>query len=293
MRDGNETLTKGCRFLRSTDFPSLHETFTEAFSDYVIPFALTETQLKNHIILTAVDLDRSVGYFEGGRLVGFSLNGFGEWNGLSTVYDACTGVLPAYRRRGISREMFRFMLPLIREGGIEQFLLEVIKTNEGAVRLYEGLGFKPVRELGLFQCDRRPTEGGRTAIEIEVREIDRPDWELFREFWDVEPSWQNSSDAINRSLNLRRVLGAFYSGNCVGYIVFSGRYGRISQLAVSKDNRRLGIGSALIHAVHTGMDEGYSTQVVNADLANPGPPEFFDKLGYYERLRQYEMVLNL
>lgn len=293
MGDRNETSIKGCRFLRSTEFPSLYETFTAAFADYVVPFALTETQLKNHIALTAVDLDRSVGYFQDGCLAGFSLNGFGTWNGGSTVYDACTGVLPAYRRRGISKEMFRFMLPHLRSTGIEQFLLEVITTNSAALALYEGLGFKRVRELGLLQCDHRPTESVRPSSDVDVIEIDRPDWELFTKFWDGEPSWQNSKDAVNRSLHLRRILGAFRSGVCVGYILFSGRFGRISQLAVSKEHRRQGIGSALIHAMHLSIDEGFSAQAVNADLSLPGLPEFFAEQRFYERLRQYEMLLTL
>lgn len=293
MRDANETSLKVCRYLNPADFAGLYETFTEAFSDYIIPFALTETQLRNHIALTVVDLDRSVGYFEGGRLVGFSLNGFGEWNGRSTVYDACTGVVPDHRRRGISGEMFRFMLPQLKESGVEQFLLEVIKTNDGAVRLYEGLGFEPSRELGLLQCDRRLIASDKTVVAVELREIDSPDWGLFKTFWDGYPSWQNSPEAIERSIHLKRTLGAFLRGQCVGYILYSARFGRISQLAISKEHRRLGIGSALIHAMHASIDEGYSAQVVNADLSLPGLPEFFEKLGYYERLRQYEMVLNL
>src|SRR3982751_5092132 len=106
MDNGNKTTFHGCRFLGTEHIAALYCTFLEAFSDYVFPFALTESQFRNHIDVNAVDLERTAGCFDDGRLVGFSLNGFGEWHGKSTIYDAGTGVVPAFRRQGISREMF-------------------------------------------------------------------------------------------------------------------------------------------------------------------------------------------
>ncbi len=291
MQDRNQTSLRECRFLGDDDFERLFGAFNSAFSDYVIPFALTEAQFRNHITLTAVDLERSVGYFVGGELAGFSLNGFGEWEGRQTVYDACTGVLPQWRRQGASREMFEFMLPVFREEGIEQFLLEVITTNDGAIRLYEGLGFKAVRELALLQSDQR-SEPISSSIEIDIREIGKPDWASFTQFWDVRPSWQNSADAVDRSLGMKKTLGAFHDGKCVGYILFSARFGRVSQLAVSKEHRRNGVGASLVHAMHSVIEPGFSSQVVNADISVDGVMAFFQKLGFYERLRQYEMVLD-
>ena len=79
MANGNETESRYCRFLTEDHFPQLYEAFIEAFSDYVIPFALTEVQFRNHINLNAVDLSRTVGCMEGDRLAGFSLNAFGTW----------------------------------------------------------------------------------------------------------------------------------------------------------------------------------------------------------------------
>src|SRR6266513_179610 len=111
MDNGIETALRKCRFLNEDHFAQLYETFIEAFSDYVIPFALTETQFRNHINLNAVDLERSVGYVEGEKLIAFSLNGFGPWESKSTVYDAGTGVVPDFRRQGISETMFDMMLP--------------------------------------------------------------------------------------------------------------------------------------------------------------------------------------
>src|ERR1051325_825865 len=105
----DETVSQHCCFLGEEHFAALYATFTEAFSDYVYPFALTESQFRNHLILNGVDLDRTAGCLVGGRLVGFSLNGFGDWNGVSTVYDAGSGVIPSFRRRHICESMFDMM----------------------------------------------------------------------------------------------------------------------------------------------------------------------------------------
>ncbi|CAN5499905.1 GNAT family N-acetyltransferase [soil metagenome] len=293
MDDGNKTALENCRFLNDEYFSQLYETFIAAFSDYVVPFALTELQFRNHINLNGVDLSRTVGCFDGGRMVGFSLNGFGIWNGRQTVYDAGTGVLPAYRRQGISDAMFEMMMPVFRDGGAEQFLLEVVTTNHGAVELYKKLGFTAVRELALLQCDGMNTSGAPSREKIEIRDLSDPDWDLLVSFSDGDPSWQNSVDAIRRTNKLKRIVGAFINGNCVGYVAFSAKFGRIAQCGVSKKHRGIGVGTALIGAMHAETADGFSMQVINIDTSLTLAMDFFQKLGFYERLRQYEMVREM
>jgi len=293
MADVNGTNSRHCRFLDESYFQSLYETFIAAFSDYVVPFALTEQQFRNHITLNGVDLNRTVGCIEDEKLVGFSLNGFGQWHGRSTVYDAGTGVLPAYRRQGISNAMFELMLPQFKRDGIEQFLLEVVTTNTGALKLYEKLGFAGTRTLALLQCDDgRPVSGEQNAA-IEIREITDPDWDVLSTFWDCEPSWQNSIDAVTRNLGFKRILGAFAGDRCVGYIVFSARFGRVAQLAVDREFRRSGVATALLNAMQQATAEGFSLQVINIDKSLTGALAFFAKRGFQERLSQHEMVLDL
>ena len=293
MHVGNQTSLRECRFLSVDKFDSLYETFTAAFADYVIPFALTEEQFRNHINLNAVDLDRTAGCFDGDRLVGFSLNGFGDWKGKSTVYDAGTGVIPEYRRQGLSESMFEMMFPVFEKQGIEQFLLEVITTNTKAVRLYEKLGFTVSRELSLLQCDDRTPAAATPLQGVDIRTLDQPNWPQLTGFWEADPSWQNSIDAVERSRSMKRIVGAFIGDECVGYIVFSSKFGRISQIAVAPAHRVKGIGTALMNAVTIETADGFSMQVINIDRSLAGSLEFFRTAGFYERLTQYEMIRPL
>jgi ribosomal protein S18 acetylase RimI-like enzyme len=291
MDEANKTVLRRCRFLSQEHFPQLYAAFIEAFSDYVIPFALSEAQFRNHIALNAVDLERSVGCEENGRLVGFSLNGFGMWHGRITVYDAGTGVIHSFRRLGISRDMFEMMIPIFTESGVEQFLLEVVTTNAGAVALYENLGFRTARTLALLQRDQRmETAGLRRAGDVEVREITEPNWLELRSFWSGEPSWQNSVEAVERSRAHKRILGAFTDDECVGYIVFSSPFGRIAQLAVHPGHRRRGLATALVAAMQAETADGFSMQVINIDKHLTDAMAFFDRLGFYERVSQFEMA---
>jgi ribosomal protein S18 acetylase RimI-like enzyme len=287
------TALQRCCFLGEEHFAALFDTFTEAFSDYIYPFALTETQFRNHLVLNGVDLGRTAGCVADGRLVGFTLNGFGDWNGVPTVYDAGSGVIPSHRRRGVCESMFEMMLPVVKSAGIGQCLLEVITSNTPAIKLYEKLGFKVTRELALLQCDGEIAARDPVSPLVEIRTMPAPDWDLFSTFWDGMPSWQNSRDSIERSRKNKIVRGAFVEDSCVGYMIYSSRFGRVSQIAVSQEYRHHGVGTALLQVMRSDTVNGYSMQVINIDRGIPEAMQFFLDHGFYERLIQYEMVLEL
>ena len=209
MPQTNENSRLECRFLSARQFTAIHKTFLEGFADYIIKFELSERQFQNHITLNAVDLNRSAGCFDADRPIGVSLNGFGDWEGKATVYDAGTTVIPKYRRRGASRAMFDWMIPMFADEGYKQFLLEVITQNDPAVRLYEQLGFRRTRELLLLEADPTVSLDRSSPAEVDIREIHRHEDIPFALFWDGKPSWQNSLDAIERSIQMKRLLGAF------------------------------------------------------------------------------------
>ena len=125
-----------------------------------------------------------------------------------------------------------------------------------------------------------------------MRETKQPDWDLYDEFGEVYPSWQNSREAVERSLGKKRIFEAVVEERVVGYLIFSGNFGRVAQLAVAKSHRRRGIGTTLMGAMSRETASGLSTQVINCDTSNKGTIEFFAGLGYYERLRQHEMILE-
>ena len=291
MTEGNKTFQIICRYLARADFAALHATFLQAFADYFVTFQLSEEQLENHILQNAVELERSVGAFFEGEMVGFTLNGFGVWNDKKTVYDAGTGVVPSFRRGGVGKALFDFMTPDFSSEGYEQMLLEVISQNENAIRLYEKLGFRRTRRLIYFE-QAAPLEF-ETKNNFEIREIDAPDWDLFESFADGKTSWQNSPASISRILSKRFVLGAFHGGQCVGYGIIAPKQGMIPQLAVAPRFRRRGAASAILGAMQKRIGEGKTLRAANVDENIGSLTGFFRARGFTETFSQLEMTKNL
>ncbi|MEJ2113072.1 MAG: GNAT family N-acetyltransferase, partial [Flavobacteriaceae bacterium] len=99
------------RTLAGIDNIKILTVFNESFSDYFVPFRLTEDQLKSKIIADKIDLELSVGVFENGKLIGFILNGFDFINNQNVVYNGGTGVIPEKRGLGLTKQMYIFNLP--------------------------------------------------------------------------------------------------------------------------------------------------------------------------------------
>lgn len=293
MDFGNETPSFECRFLDESYFEALLEKFGQAFSDYARPFELDLVRFRNHINLNAIDLSRSVGCFENDSLIGFSLNGFGKWNGKETVYDAGTGVIPERRRNGAAESMFRFMVPRFREAGAEQYLLEVITNNSPAVNLYKKLGFTIGRELIFMEAPAQLDQSTQPNLDVEIRKMSASDLIKMKEMWDARPSWQNSNDAIARSEGLKSIVGAFIDGECVGYAVYSKGLGRIAQFVVDSRYRNRGVGSRLLSEMQSELLPDSKMQVINLDSVLSDTVEFFKNRGFKHVLSQYEMTMKL
>ena len=91
---------------------------------------------------------------------------------------------------------------------------------------------------------------------------------------------------------MKKMAGAFIDGRCVGYVVYSSRFGRVAQMAVSFNYRNRGIGTMLLQKVQSDTEPGYSLQVINIDKGLSAAVSFFAERGFYERLSQYEMLLK-
>lgn len=212
-----------------------------------------------------------------------------ECAGRQAAYDAGTGVIPAYRRQGIAEELFKFMVPRLKEVAVEQYLLEVLTGNERAVALYRKLGFVETRRLAVFRR-RVPLT---PDVDLEICRVDEPDWELFRSFWDGDPSWQNSIEAVERVANNRVVLCAYVDETCVGYGIAFKPWASLMQLAVAPAHRRKGIGSRILSTLQREVSETESLKVSNIDEELKGTLAFYEANGFKMVLEQYEMVKTL
>jgi ribosomal protein S18 acetylase RimI-like enzyme len=278
--------------LDRTPFEVLHAAWIQAFSDYQVTIEMPLWKLQQMTTRRGYSPAISMGAFVGGRLVGFTLNGVRDWNGATTVYDLGTGVIPEYRRKGITSGLFESLLVILREKGIQQYLLEVIQTNTAALNLYQKKGFEITREFACFQCDKSIIQI-QPSCPIEAADtFNDSDWDRLAGMCDFQSSWQNSTDSV------RAVPTSFYyticrqNGEIVGYGIIDSKTGDIPQIAVSSKHRRKGI-AASIMADLIQNSESSRIALINVDVQSEATIDFLTKLGFERFVDQYEMLLTL
>lgn len=133
------------------------------------------------------------------RLVSFTLNGTGKFNGIPTAYDTGTGTALEYKGHGLAGKVFIQSLPHLKEAGIRQYLLEVLRNNSNAISVYRKMDFKTIREFNCFRQTISEIQGHNSSIKdciiepVGIEFVSRS-----QSFCDFSPSWQNSMESIER-----------------------------------------------------------------------------------------------
>jgi ribosomal protein S18 acetylase RimI-like enzyme len=278
------------RNLENVDFETLFSGFAKAFSDYDIHFEKEE--VRSMLKRRGYDPRLSFAVFENGGMVAFTLNGIGTFNGLATAYDTGTGTVREYRGQGIAGKIFTYSLPFLKEAGIRQYLLEVLQNNSKAISVYRRMDFEVTREFDCFrqnigQIIIRDGNTDCTIAEIGVDSIRKA-----QDFCDFSPSWQNCVESMERGKSDITCLGAFVSGELVGYCALDVHTGDLSQIAVRGEFRRKGIASRLLRESVSRMKTGF-VKVLNIDSGCRSLHAFLESSHIPLSSRQYEMIRPL
>lgn len=275
--------------LDNTSIETLYKTFLDAFSDYQVEMNLPFWKFERMLQRRGYRSELSIGAFENERLVGFVLNGFRDWNGKTTIYDLGTGVVPKYRRQGLTSDMLQHIKKLFKEKQVEQYLLEVIKSNTSAVQLYKKQGFTIQREFSCFEVDKNKCIPSTT---YNVERVKGVDLEQLKKFWDFKPSWQNSITSINAIPEAFIFSVVRFDNIIVGYGIMDKKTGDIPQIAVNKSYRGNGIAKSIITDMIKST-ESHEICALNVETKFKSVEDFFLGLGFERYVDQYEMLLTL
>jgi len=281
--------------LSNISLEKIYKTFVEAFSDYHVKFTLSFDDFLFMMNRRGMNRDLSFGAFENERLLGFTLNGLGLWNGFLTAYDTGTGIIPDYRKKGLAKRIFHESLPVLRQNNIKQYLLEVLKQNKVAYELYIKLGFEVNREFDYYVFKKNDIKNyafAKCPNKIRIEETDEIDWAKAISFFDFEPSWQNSLEAIKRSFDSYFRIAAYKNEDLVGFGFLQKSNGDIPQIAVNKDFRRKGIGSAIFRKL-IDINQIENFQIINTEKTDIGMKKFLEHFNIFPSGGQYEMILKL
>jgi GNAT superfamily N-acetyltransferase len=134
------------------DFDALTALFNAGYSDYVVPLRLDRNALEFTLAVCDVDLGASRVALENGEPAAFAFLGLRGDEG----WIGGMGTAPPHRRRGLGEAALREVLDEARNRGAASVRLEVIEQNQPARKLYEKLGFRHERDLGVWTLGTAP-----------------------------------------------------------------------------------------------------------------------------------------
>jgi len=262
------------RNLVGQSFEALTAAFNDAFSDYDIPANYTSDYLRQLVTRRGFRPDLAVGAFDGDRLVGFVFNCLDG----DEAYNSGTGVVISHRRQGIARQLMQRSIDTL---PAKRYILEVIETNHRAEALYRQLGFDETRRLQSWKyqtTDNRPPTTIRELANVHLSD--------YESWFDMTPSWQNAIRAIERAAE---PFVAFGDEN--GIVIVFPSNGDVPLLAVRRDARRHGTGTALLDIA--ARRAAKPLRIMNiADEAHD-IHAFLERAGATRFVRQIEMVYTL
>lgn len=262
--------------------------FNVAFGDYFVKINLTNQLLLNKINSESIILNFSAGVFVEDNLVAFILSGIDEINGQKVAYNAGTCVIPEFRGNGLTKKMYRFLIPLLENESIYSHQLEVLTQNKVAQKVYESIGFE---KRNILSCYRGVLKKNLVKEAIKTEIIALPKQEVLEQFWNLTPSWQNSYNAVVREESNNFCIGYYLENQLKGYLIFNPSNYRIKQIAVDKTMRNRGIGKTLCSSLRAIVgDEEVS--VINISNDNQATNGFLTKVGLKKNAEQFEMYFT-
>ena len=263
--------------LNEITMEQLAQCFNGAFSDYEQPINFTPESLRYYLTASTVDLSLSYGAFCGELPVGFILNSSGIYHGQPVVFDAGTGVLPEHRGKKVFSELFAYTSRQLQHRGIAKYYLEVLQANDRAVSAYSKKGFSVLREYSVLTAS-----GPADCRNADVVVTPYGEFNAFPTQWTVEPSYEHTSDTIDRNPQLYEVRSLAHRAYCI----YAKRNGEIIQLHYSEPEALRDVLASLTGQFPRAMAK-------NIDCACGEVLQVLKELGFKEITRQYEMVKDL
>jgi ribosomal protein S18 acetylase RimI-like enzyme len=255
-------MTSDLRPARSLEHERLTSVFNAAYSDYFVPLSLDEGTLAAVIDLWDIDLDASRASADGFAFLGIRADR--GWIG-------GMGVVPSARRKGLGETLMHAVVEGAQSRGLREVTLEVLEQNDPARRLYEKIGFEPVRELEIWELDAAANgQASPVAAEDALSEI------RSRRSW-IEP-WQRADETVSHLLGRDAKLIGLATEDGAAIVQPAGERSSIQQLAAVNARPLLAAAAPFIW--------------LNVPTDDPAVPALRE-LGARVSQRQLELVLTL
>ena len=145
------------------------DTLNCGFSDYIVPIQFDLAGWLHMVVGDGIDLGASRVQVRDGTPVGCALIAQRGWSSRL----AAMAVVPDARGQGIGRALMDRVMDEARACGQRRMVLEVIESNDIAVRLYRSCGFRVVRRLVGYELEAGQVAGAWEKAEAgELADVD-------------------------------------------------------------------------------------------------------------------------
>lgn len=282
--------------LKPAELTDAYIAFMDAFSDYPLPFKLTKEQfVRKFVQKLRLDFGLSAGaYMYDGSLAGFIFTAVNQYEGVRTAYNGGTGVRVRYRGNRITTQMYEYLIPLFKANSINQCVLEVLTSNDKAIKAYKAIGFEKTKYFKCYALERSKPNYEKVDLPInrEIVTVKAPNWNLYKSYMDYKPSFLDSTEMLTENLSNEVIIEMREDDVCIGFAIYQPAFGRISQIGIDPGKRRQKIGTALIdHVFKSSSLKRLS--IVNVNDEATATKRFFENIGFDNQIDQFEMKMGL
>lgn len=256
------------------------ELLNRGFADYFVKIEFSLASLFHMICSDGIDVTSSRVVVQDGEAVGVALIARRGW----TSRLAGMAIVPDARSKGVGKWAMGQLIAEAKERGERTMVLEVIEQNTAGVRLYQGRGFRALRQLVGYAASEPEGIPGELK-EIDVREAAR----MVTMYGLSDLPWQVSGESLAQA----GPPGKAYQMESA-YVAISNperSHVAIRTIVVEPEARRQGQATRLLRAViaqHPGK-----TWIVPA-LCPAEIGSVFEKVGFEKQaLSQLQMTLEL
>ncbi len=279
------------RDLVDVPLATLSDSFNDAFGDYQLSVAVTESKLEMSFRSGAVDPALSVGAFIDSRLIGFVFNGSRMTGGVLSAYNAATGVVAAHRHQGIATALVERSIAVLTRTDHQRYLLEVLEGNRAAQIVYEHCGFSRTQLLNCYAIPRERLSASTLADKSFVRvDFDERVQRWLAENVSYSPSWQNSNAAIAAIRDESIALAVTLDGDSSALAVLTPSDGSIRQIGWREADGRALERVLVAVAANTALD---TIRLSNIPESDERTDAALQRHGFETYVRQWEMVREL
>jgi len=264
------------------------EELTEAYNqtriDYIVPMPMNVSRLQEYIRNYDVNLEYSAVAVSGGEILALAMLGLRPGH----TWITRLGVIPGRRRAGVGEMLMRYLIEQSCSQDVDYVLLEVIKNNVPAHRLFVKLGFYEVRELLVI---RRPP--GPPKQEIEPYAVQLLGYQKAVESLHQRrstPSWLDETASLVNAGNLSALRVELNSG-ARGWLVYQNTVFQLGRLVLQTEaGDPYEVGRAIAHALHS-YHPTQDTKSENLPVKDPHW-QALQSMNYLESFRRIEMRLD-